>query len=288
VDPRSWGTSGFRLEPTRAGRVSGVYVRDGFRTTRTTYLLRIAERSSNQFLVGPNLASDEVQDREDNDDHDDDANDSQPSKSSEHRVLPSAATFYPPTLRVNPDGPLAFDKGAIGKVSSVNSCPVVAETEVGMDALSLLKEDHDKVKKMLQDLESTTERGVKTREELFTNVKRELEVHEAIEEEIFYPALKDQPKTKEIALEAYEEHHVVDKVMAEIEGVSYDDERWGAKFKVMKENLEHHIEEEEGEMFKQAKQVFETTELAQLGESMLKRKEELIKQQSATDAESSR
>jgi hypothetical protein len=151
-----------------------------------------------------------------------------------------------------------------------------------MDAMSLLKEDHRKVKKMLAELESTTERGVKTREELFTRVKRELVVHEAIEEEIFYPALKEHPKTKDIALEAYEEHHVVDTVMAEIEGVAYDDETWGAKFKVMKENLEHHIEEEEGEMFKQARQVFDQDELAQLGESMKARKEDLIRQQAAT------
>jgi Hemerythrin HHE cation binding domain len=150
-----------------------------------------------------------------------------------------------------------------------------------MDAMSLLKEDHEMVKKILAELESTTERGVKTREELFTKVKQELVVHEAIEEEIFYPALKQHPKTKEIALEGYEEHHVVDTVMAEIEGVAYDDEKWGAKFKVMKENLEHHIEEEEGEMFKQAKQVFDEDELAQLGKSMLARKEELIRQQAS-------
>ena len=71
-----------------------------------------------------------------------------------------------------------------------------------MDAMSLLKEDHEKVKKILGELESTTERGVKTREELFTKVKEELVVHEAIEEEIFYPALKEHSKTKEIALEA--------------------------------------------------------------------------------------
>jgi hemerythrin-like domain-containing protein len=151
-----------------------------------------------------------------------------------------------------------------------------------MDAMSLLKEDHRRVTKMLAELESTTERGVKTREELFARVKRELVVHEAIEEEIFYPALKEHPKTKDIALEAYEEHHVVDTVMAEIEGVAYDDETWGAKFKVMKENLEHHIEEEEGEMFKQARQVFDQDELAQLGESMKARKEDLIRQQAAT------
>ena len=151
-----------------------------------------------------------------------------------------------------------------------------------MDAMSLLKEDHRKVKKLLEELESTTERGVKTREELFTKVKQELVIHEAIEEEIFYPALKEHPKTKDIALEAYEEHHVVDTVMAEIEGVAYDDEKWGAKFTVMKENLEHHIEEEEGEMFKQAKQVFDQDELTQLGESMKARKEDLMRQQAAT------
>src|SRR5213595_2375523 len=126
-----------------------------------------------------------------------------------------------------------------------------------MDALSLLKADHDKVKKMLADLDSTTERGVKTREELFTKVKQELQIHEAIEEEIFYPALKEHPKAKELVLEAYEEHNVVDMVMAQIESVPFDDERWGAKLTVMKENVEHHIEEEETEMFKQARQVFE-------------------------------
>jgi Hemerythrin HHE cation binding domain len=151
-----------------------------------------------------------------------------------------------------------------------------------MDAMSLLKEDHRKVKKILAELESTTERGVKTREELFTKVKQELVIHEAIEEEIFYPALKEHPKTEEIALEGYEEHHVVDTVMAEIEGVAYDDEKWGAKFSVMKENLEHHIEEEEGEMFKQARQVFDQDELTQLGESMKARKEDLMRQQAAT------
>ena len=145
-----------------------------------------------------------------------------------------------------------------------------------MDALSLLKEDHDKVKKLMKELDSTTERGVKTREELFTKIKQELEVHESIEEEIFYPALKEHPKAKELVLEAYEEHHVVDMVMAEIEGVPYDDETWGAKFTVMMENVEHHIDEEEQEMFKQARQVFERSELDELGERMQLRKGQLI------------
>jgi hemerythrin-like domain-containing protein len=147
-----------------------------------------------------------------------------------------------------------------------------------MDAVQLLKEDHDKVKKLLEDVDSTTERGVKTREELFTKIKRELEVHESIEEEIFYPALKEHPKAKELVLEAYEEHHVVDMVMAEIADVPFDDETWGAKCTVMKENVEHHIEEEEGEMFKQARRVFSTEELEDLGSRMQARKEALLAQ----------
>jgi len=150
------------------------------------------------------------------------------------------------------------------------------DEEGSMDAITLLKDDHQKMKKLLNDLESTTERGVKTREELFAKVKEELTAHETIEEEIFYPTLKEHPKTKDITLEAYEEHHVVDMVMAEIEGVPYDDETWGAKFKVMKENIEHHIEEEENEMFKQARDAFETQELEALGERMMTRKEQLL------------
>jgi hemerythrin-like domain-containing protein len=144
-----------------------------------------------------------------------------------------------------------------------------------MDALKLLKDDHDQLKKLMKELDSTTDRGVKTRERLFTKVQQELEVHEAIEEEIFYPALKEHPKAKEIVLEGYEEHNVVDMVMEEITGIPYDDETWGAKFTVMMENIEHHIEEEEGEMFAQARKVFDRDELTQLGDRMQARKQEL-------------
>jgi hypothetical protein len=137
-----------------------------------------------------------------------------------------------------------------------------------MDAIQLLKSDHDKVKKLLSEGESTTERGEKTRTELFATIKGELIVHERIEEEIFYPALRDHPKAKEIVLEGYEEHHVVDTIMSELEETPVTDQTWGAKFKVMKENIEHHIEEEEGEMFKQARSVFDRSELEDLGSRM--------------------
>jgi hemerythrin-like domain-containing protein len=145
-----------------------------------------------------------------------------------------------------------------------------------MNAIDLLKADHDKVKKLLADGDATTERAEKTRTELFATIKRELAVHEEIEEKIFYPALREHPKAKDIVLEAYEEHNVVDTVMSELERTDVTDERWAAKFAVMKENLEHHIEEEEGEMFRQARSVFEPEELTQLGERMAQMKEQLI------------
>ena len=137
-----------------------------------------------------------------------------------------------------------------------------------MDAIKLLKADHDKVRKMLDEGEKTTERGVKTRTELLATIKHELTAHEQVEEEIFYPALKTHPKARDIVLEGYEEHHVVDEVMGELEATDVSDETWGAKFKVMKENIEHHIEEEEGEMFKHARQLFDAAELEQLGTRM--------------------
>jgi hemerythrin-like domain-containing protein len=141
-----------------------------------------------------------------------------------------------------------------------------------MNALTLLKTDHDKVKRLLAELEPTTERGVKTRQELFATIKGELTVHEIIEEEIFYPELKSHPKARDIVLEGYEEHGVVDTLMGELEDLPVDDETWGPKAKVMKENIEHHIEEEEGEMFKQARQVFDDAELEDLGRRMEERK----------------
>ncbi len=143
-----------------------------------------------------------------------------------------------------------------------------------MDAVSLLRDDHRKVKALLRELESTTERGVKTRTELFVRIKAELTVHEIIEEEIFYPTLKQHPKAKAIVLEGYEEHDVVNILLGELEALPVDDETWGPKAKVMIENIEHHIEEEEGDMFVKARQVFDRAELEQLGEAMAARKQE--------------
>ena len=147
------------------------------------------------------------------------------------------------------------------------------------NAITSLKADHTKVKKLLRQLEATTERGVKTREDLVGQIEMELKIHAKLEEEIFYPAFKNaasKKDDKELFFEAAEEHHVVDMVLPELKMTSPKSELFGAKAKVLKELLEHHIEEEESEMFARARVLMSDEELRELGDKMLKRKESLV------------
>ena len=137
-----------------------------------------------------------------------------------------------------------------------------------MDAIELLKKDHEKVSGIFEKLEPTTERATKTREELFTQLKQELDVHARIEETIFYPAILEAAETRDITLEAFEEHKVVKQLLAELEATSKNEEEWTAKLKVLKENVEHHVEEEEGEMFKNARKVLSREQVEELGTRM--------------------
>jgi hypothetical protein len=145
-----------------------------------------------------------------------------------------------------------------------------------MDALTLLKNDHEELKKHLEAGEDTTERAIKARAEILDTVSTLLMAHERIEEEIFYPALKEHPNAKDLVLEGYQEHHVFDVLVDELQELVENDERWGAKFKVLKENIEHHVEEEEGEMFAAARKVFNERELEELGERMERMKNETL------------
>ena len=153
-----------------------------------------------------------------------------------------------------------------------------------MDAITMLKTDHDQMKELLTRLEATTERGVKTRGELFATIKGELTLHEIIEEEIFYPELKSHPKAKDIVLEGYQEHHVVDLLMGELESMPVDDESWGAKAQVMKENVEHHMAEEEQEWFPQVRKGLGRTQLQQLGAEMIRARAKAPRRPSQTGA----
>jgi len=143
-----------------------------------------------------------------------------------------------------------------------------------MNAFALLKADHHKVAQMMDKIEQTTERGVKTREELFTRLKTELDLHAQIEEKIFYPALEGARETHEITLEAYEEHGLIKQLLSELESMSKNDEQWTAKFSVLKENVEHHVEEEEGAMFSKARKVLSKIDQQTLGTRLERAKAE--------------
>jgi len=134
-----------------------------------------------------------------------------------------------------------------------------------MNAFTLLKEDHKKVAGILEKIDATTERGVKTREELFAQLKTELDIHAEIEETIFYPALEKHDETRDITLEGIEEHRIVKELLAELDAMAKDDEVWTAKMTVLKENIEHHVEEEEGEMFSKVRKALTEEEIEILG-----------------------
>ena len=137
-----------------------------------------------------------------------------------------------------------------------------------MNAFTLLKTDHEKVAGILEKIDETTERATKGREELFTQLKSELDVHTRIEEDILYPTLEEYEETRAISLEAYEEHAVVKQLLEELSSEPKDDEQWTAKFTVLKENVEHHVEEEEGEMFQKARKVLSEDEIEKLGDRL--------------------
>jgi len=141
-----------------------------------------------------------------------------------------------------------------------------------MDAITLLETDHRRLESLLKQGEDTTERAIKGRRELLATLSKALTIHEMIEEKVLYPALKEFPEARDIVLEGFQEHHVADLIAKELEGVSTTDEQWGAKFKVLKENIEHHIQEEEGPMFRTARGVMPADRLELLGARMAKMK----------------
>ncbi len=134
-----------------------------------------------------------------------------------------------------------------------------------MNAFELLKKDHQKVSDIFEELESTTDGAVKAREQKFTQLKQELDLHAYAEETEFYPILKKEAETRDITLEGFEEHHVIKMLLSELDSMPAGSEQWMAKLKVLKENVEHHVEEEEGEMFKSAREVLSKDQIEEIG-----------------------
>ncbi|AZF16541.1 MULTISPECIES: hemerythrin domain-containing protein [unclassified Pseudomonas] len=140
-----------------------------------------------------------------------------------------------------------------------------------MNAIDLLKADHERVKTLLTQLSESTERGVKKRTELLAKLEMEITLHTKLEEEILYPAFREAGgKEQDIMYhEAKEEHRTVDSlVLPDLKQTDPSSTEFSGRVKVVKELLEHHIEEEETEMFPQAKKLLGKAKLDELGAQM--------------------
>jgi hemerythrin superfamily protein len=149
-----------------------------------------------------------------------------------------------------------------------------------MNAIELLKADHEKVRGLFEELTNTTSRAEKTRTQLLAKLRLELDVHTLIEEEIFYPAFREAASgadDKELIFEALEEHRAAGElVLPDLLETEVASERFGGRAKVLKELVEHHADEEEKDMFPKARKLLGREQLDELGAQMAERKRELM------------
>jgi len=139
-----------------------------------------------------------------------------------------------------------------------------------MDVLRLLEDEHDQAKSVFKKIEKA-EGDAAGR--LWDQLKSMLTLHEAMEEKFFYPQLKAEKQTEDLILESYQEHHVMDVLIEEISQLDPADEAWHPKVLVLQENTEHHIKEEEGELFPKVRKIWNTAKREQVGRQMQEMKD---------------
>jgi len=149
-----------------------------------------------------------------------------------------------------------------------------------MDALELLKKDHQKVKELFEQAE---EAEGKEQQNIFDQIKTELETHARIEETVFYPAVQKHEELKDMVLESLEEHKQIKTLLKEIDNLTSESEKFEPKLQVLMENVEHHAEEEEeGKMFPKLRKIMDKQQLEQLGADLQKAKGQGQKQRKAS------
>jgi hemerythrin superfamily protein len=150
-----------------------------------------------------------------------------------------------------------------------------------MDAITLLKQDHKTVESLFKQFEKLGDRAAKKKEQLVMKMIRELAVHAAIEEMLFYPAVRTAALKKDnnlgeaasdLVLESLEEHHIVKWTLSELEKMNAGDERFDAKVQVLMENVRHHVEEEEEDLFPKTRRLLPAKMLEELGDRLMKAK----------------
>jgi len=149
-----------------------------------------------------------------------------------------------------------------------------------MNAIDLLKDDHDKVDKLFQTVKANEDADHK---DTFEQIKAELDVHTHIEETIFYPVLiaEGDEELKKITREGIEEHRQAKMFLRELSSLADESEKFQPKLKVLMEDIAHHVQEEEGQMFPMIKEQFDEYTLQTLGTEMEKEKKSFGKSQKA-------
>lgn len=142
------------------------------------------------------------------------------------------------------------------------------------DAIALLTADHEKVKGLFEQFEALTDRSKVSKKKIADQICLELSIHAQLEEEIFYPAVRAAVKDEDLMDEAIVEHASAKELIAQIKKMDPGDDLYDAKVKVLSEQIEHHVGEEEGDMFGKARK--SKVDLAALGEEIAMRKDELM------------
>ncbi len=138
-----------------------------------------------------------------------------------------------------------------------------------MDAITMLKNDHQTVEKLFKRFEDAGDRAYAEKRKIVDRIIEELSVHAAVEEQLFYPVTRATvPAVEDTALESLEEHHIVKWVLSELDAMSPEDERFDAKVTVLIENVRHHVEEEESEYFPEVRSELGRRALGELGDAM--------------------
>jgi iron-sulfur cluster repair protein YtfE (RIC family) len=148
------------------------------------------------------------------------------------------------------------------------------------DAIALLKADHKNVKDLFAQVEDTSERAKAQLQRLGDEICAELTVHMQIEEKILYPAIQERTKRghkeeKDLVLESYEEHAAAKSVIKDIGATDPGDESYKPKIKALSELIDHHVKEEESELFPGARELFDEDELVELGQRLAELKAQL-------------
>ena len=147
------------------------------------------------------------------------------------------------------------------------------DRERTLDIYSLIKKDHQDIASLFRRLKAA-EGFSETSEQLFAQLREELELHAHAEEQVWYPALREAEGTRELVEEALNDHKLVQDLLDELAASHMDDEAWNEKLEVLEERVEDHIEEEEGGIFDVARQLFSVEQAAELAQRWQMAKQE--------------